>query len=85
MHAIALEIPEEVARSIRLPRGREKRILMQELALRLYEQGILGSVEAARMLAMQRLEFEKLLAENRIPIHADASELVSDLRNLDAF
>ncbi len=85
MHAIALEIPEEVARSIRLPRGREKRILMQELALRLYEQGILGAAQAARLLFMQRLEFEKLLAENCIPIHGDASELVSDLRNLDAF
>lgn len=85
MHAIALEIPEEVARSIRLPRGREKRILMQELALRLYEQGILGSAQASRMLDMQRLEFEKLLAEHHIPIHADASELVSDLRNLDSF
>jgi len=80
-----LEIPEEVARSIRLPRGREKRILMQELALRLYEQGILGAMVASRMLTMQRLEFEKLLAENRIPIHSDASELVSDLRNLDTF
>ncbi len=85
MHAIALEIPEDVARSIRLPRGRERRILMQELALRLYEQGIIGAAQAASMLKLQRLEFEKLLAENRIPIHGDADELASDLLSLEPF
>ena len=84
MHAMALEIPEDVARGIRLPRGREKRILMQELAMRLFEKEIITAAQAVRLLKIQRIEFEQLLAENHISIHGDAAELADDLQNLDS-
>ncbi len=82
MHAIALEIPEEVARHIHLPERRAKGMLMQELALRLFEQGIVTAAQAARLAKMQRLEFEHLLAENEIALHGAPTKLESDLANL---
>ena len=82
MHAIALEIPEEVARHIHLPERRAKGMLMQELAVRLFEQGIVTAAQAARLARMQRLEFERLLAENEIALHGDPAGLETDLANL---
>ena len=83
MHAIALEIPEDVARHIRLPQRRAKKLLMQELALRLFEQGIVTAAQAARLVKMTRLEFERLLAENEIPFHGEAEDLHSDLAHVE--
>ena len=83
MHAIALEIPEDVARHIRLPQRRAKKMLMQELALRLFEQRIVTAAQAARLVKMTRLDFEHLLAENEIPFHGEADDLRSDLANTE--
>ena len=58
-------------------------MLMQELALRLFEQRIVTAAQAARLLKMPRLEFERLLAQNEIPLHGGPEDLRADLRNLE--
>ena len=83
MPTISLDIPEDIARHLKLPRGREKRILTQELALRLFEEGIITAAQGARLIGMDRLAFERLLAENEIPMHGGPKELVSDLANVE--
>ena len=50
MQSILLEIPEEIASQIKLPPKRAKMMLMEELVLRLYDQGIITSAHGASLL-----------------------------------
>jgi len=54
MQSILLEIPEEIASQIKLPPKRAKKMLMEELVLRLYEQGIITSAQGASLLKKDR-------------------------------
>lgn len=83
MSTITLEIPEDIARHLKLPQGRAKKMLMHELALRLFDEGIITAAQGARLLGMDRLAFERLLAENEIPIHGAAEEVDTDVRNVE--
>ena len=83
MQSILLEIPEEIASQIKLPPKRAKMMLMEELVLRLYEQGIIASAHGASLLKMDRVSFERFLAEHEIAIHGDPDELDRDLTNLE--
>ena len=58
-------------------------MLMEQLVLRLYEQEIITAGQGAFLLSMQRLPFERFLAENEIPIHSDPENIETDLANLD--
>ena len=42
---------------------------MQELVLRLFEEGIMTAAQGAQLLNMDRLAFERLLAANKVPLH----------------
>ena len=83
MQSILLEIPEEIASQIKLPPKRAKMMLMEELVLRLYEQGIITSAHGASLLKKDRVSFEKFLAQHEIAFHGDPDELDSDLTNLE--
>jgi len=83
MHAITLEIPEDIVRHLRVPQRRAKKWLMQELTLRLFEEGIITAAQGSRLLGLDRLSFERLLADNEIPIHGGAEDLEADVRNLE--
>ncbi len=83
MQSILLEIPEEIASQIKLPPKRAKTMLMEELVIRLYEQGIITSAHGASLLKKDRISFERFLAENEIAFHGDPNELESDLTNLE--
>ncbi|CAN2040080.1 conserved hypothetical protein [Candidatus Magnetomoraceae bacterium gMMP-15] len=83
MQSILLEIPEKIALHIKLPPNKAKKMLMEELVLRLYQQKIITSGQGASLLKMERLVFEKFLAENEILIHSDPEGLSSDLANLE--
>lgn len=79
METIKLEIPKEIASQIKVPPKKAKKILMQELAIRLFQQGIITSGQGASLLKMKRLQFEWFLAENEIPIHSEPENLESEL------
>jgi predicted HTH domain antitoxin len=83
MQSILLEIPEEIASQIKLPPRRAKMMLMEELVIRLYEQGIITSAHGASLLKKDRISFERFLAEHKIALHGDPDELESDLTNLE--
>jgi len=44
---------------------------MEELVLRLYEEGIISSGHGASLLEMNRLSFENFLASHNIGIHGN--------------
>ena len=57
---------------------------MEELTLRLYEQGIMSSAQGAQLLGMKRLRVEQCFAEHELPIHGDPEELDADVKHLEA-
>ena len=83
MQPIYLEIPPEIAAQIKLPPKRAQRVLMEEFVLRLYEEGIISAGQGAYLLKMDRLSFERFLAEHQIAIHCDVEELDQDISQLD--
>ncbi len=83
MQSVLIEIPEEIVSQIKLPPKRAKQMIMEELVIRLYQQGIITSAQGTRLLNTDRLCFERLLAENEVPIHSDPGELNTDMKNLE--
>jgi len=79
MAKLTLEVPTEVIDAARLPPGELERELLKELALALYNRGVL-SVGKARLLArMTRWQFEQLLGERQIPRHYTEADFEEDL------
>ena len=58
-------------------------MLMEELVIRLYEQGIITSAHGALLLKKDRISFERFLAEHKIALYGDLDKLESDLTNLE--
>ena len=83
MESISLKIPPEIVAQIKLPPKRAQRVLMEELVLRLYEEGIISAGQGAYLLKMDRLSFERFMAEHCIAIHCDIEELDQDIFHLD--
>lgn len=83
MQSISLEIPPEIVTQIKLPPKRAQRVLMEELVLRLYEEGIISAGQGAYLLKMDRLAFERFMAEHCIAIHCDIEDLDQDISHLD--
>lgn len=83
MEPIILQIPPEIAAQIKIPPKRAQRVLMEELVLRLYEEGIISAGQGAYLLKMKRLSFERFLAERCVAIHASVEELNQDISHLD--
>jgi len=83
MQSIMIEIPKEIALQIKLPPKQAKRMITEDLVIRLYERGIITAAQGARLLNMERLRFEQFLAEHEIPIHGHPDELNADIKNLD--
>ena len=74
-----LDIPESIARSLRLPEPEVESRLRSELALSLYAQAILPLGKAAELAGMSRYAFADLAAEREIPRHYGQDELTQDL------
>jgi predicted HTH domain antitoxin len=83
MESISLKIPPEIVAQIKLPPKRAQRVLMEELVLRLYEEGIISAGQGAYLLRMNRLSFERFMAERCVAIHGDIEELDQDISHLD--
>jgi predicted HTH domain antitoxin len=77
--SITLQIPDAVARSLRLPEGETEERLRCELALALYAQSILSFGKAAELAAVSRYQFADLLTHRGIPRHYGQEELAEDL------
>ena len=76
---ILLEIPDSVARAMRLPPADQPCQLKLELALSLYAQGILAFGKARELAGMTKLEFGLLLGKRKIPRHYEQDDLQEDV------
>lgn len=83
MAKIVIEIPDQVAEALRLPPGEALARLRQELAVRLYEKGILTYGKARELADMSWWEFHELLVRERVAHSYDLEELEADLRTLE--
>jgi predicted HTH domain antitoxin len=80
MGARTLKIPEEVINALRMPPDDVESELYKELALALYQRGILSSSKASTLSGLNRQQFEDLLGERKILRHYGESELEEDLK-----
>jgi len=76
---ILIEIPDNVARAIRIPHKEQQRQLKTELAVSLYTQGSLSFGKAAELAQMTKLEFGLLLGKRNIPRQYDETDLQDDI------
>lgn len=77
--SITLQVPDSIARSLRLPENQVEERLLCELALSLYAQGILSFGKAAELASLSRYEFGALLGRRGIPRHYGPDDLADDL------
>jgi predicted HTH domain antitoxin len=77
--SVHIDIPESIARSLRLPTTEVEPRLRTELALALYRQGILSFGKASELAESSRFAFGELVASRDIPRHYTDEELTQDL------
>ena len=76
---VEIELPDWV----RLPRGEVERRVKVELALRLYQKGIVSMGQARRLAGLSKWDFLELLAKEKIPLSYDVKELGKDLKTVE--
>jgi predicted HTH domain antitoxin len=83
MRGIVLELPPEVCEALRIPVAEQEVRLRRELAIRLYEKGLLSFGKARELAGLSKWEFHELLATEGVPRHYDLEELEADLQTLE--
>ena len=71
-------IPNDVIQAARMTAEECK----QEIAVLLFQKEKLTMSQASRLAAMNRLQFQHLLASRGIPVHYDTAESEEDLKTL---
>lgn len=74
-----LKIPAEVVDALRVPPDEIEDELKKELALALYQRGILSSGKACILSGMIRSEFEELLGKRKIRRHYTEIDFGEDI------
>jgi predicted HTH domain antitoxin len=80
MGARTLKIPEEIINALRVPPDDVEAELYKELALALYQRGMLSSGKASALSGLTRQQFEDLLGQRKIKRHYGEAELEEDLK-----
>ena len=75
-----LAIPEDVVSALRLPPEKIQSELLTELALALYQRGVLSPAKAAMLAQLTRWEFEELLCSRHIERPYSEEDLADDLK-----
>ena len=77
--SVTLEIPADIASSVRVPPQEMEARLRLELAVALYSQNLLASGKASALAGLTRLEWENVLGKRAIPRHYSEADLAEDL------
>jgi predicted HTH domain antitoxin len=77
---MTLTIPTAVLEGTRLPRNEIEKEFRKELALALYQRGVLPLGKARILAQMTRWEFEELLGKRRILRHYTDTDLEEDIQ-----
>jgi predicted HTH domain antitoxin len=75
---MSLVIPDELLKAAHMPEDE----LLREIVLLLFQQEKLTLGRASRLLGMNQIEFQRLLASRKIPIHYDVEDFRQDLKTL---
>ena len=84
MGKMTLEIPADLAEAMRLPPDEKPARVRRELAVRLYQKGVLSFGKARELAEMTKWEFHLLLGAEGIIRRYDLEELERDLLTLEA-
>ena len=76
---LILKIPGDIVDALRLPPAEVEDTLHKELALALYQRGVLSSGKASALAGMGRWEFEELLGQRHILHHYTERNLEEDI------
>jgi predicted HTH domain antitoxin len=76
---LILKIPGEVVETLRFPPDEMEGELRKELALALYQRGVLSSGKACVLLGITRWEFEDILRQRQIRRHYNEKNLEEDI------
>jgi len=79
MSDITIMVPFDVVSALRLPPDTIQTELQHELALALYQRGILSSGKACALAGVNRWEWEALSGAGKIPRHYTDEELNQDI------
>jgi len=82
MARLSIELPDDLVDSLKLPPGETLTRLRRELAIRLYEKGLLSFGKARELAGMNRWAFHDLLGDEGIARRYGVEELEQDLRSL---
>ena len=80
---LQLEFNDEIQDALRIPPDEQEGRLRRELALRLYEKGLLSLGKARQLAGMEKWNFLLLLAQDGISRQYDKKELDQDLSTLN--
>jgi len=83
MKQFSIEIQDNLVDAIKLPVAEVPNRLRRELALRLYEKGLLSFGKARELAGMQRWEFHDLLGDEEICRRYDVKEWEEDLKTIE--
>lgn len=81
---ICIEIPEELAAELRLPPNQMEVLLKRELAIHLVREAICTPAQGARLAQMDRLPFERLLGERKVPWAGGIEDVKEDAATLES-
>lgn len=79
MTDVTITVPQDIVQALRLPPDTVAAELQRELAVALYQRGILSSGKAAALAGMTRWEWEELLGARKIPRHYADEDLDQDI------
>jgi len=74
-----ISIPDDVLASMKLPEKEKEKFLKIELAIALYQRGILSMGKARKLAEMNKWEFIEELARRKIERHYTVKELEEDI------
>jgi len=76
---LILKIPRDIIEALRLPPDELEAELRKELALALYQRGVLSSGKACALAGMTRWGFEALLGQRGVKRHYTEKNLEEDI------
>ena len=79
MSDVTIRVPQDIVQALRLPPDAIAVELQRELAVALYQRGILSSGKAADLAGMSRLEWEELLGARKVARHYSDEDIDWDI------
>ena len=83
MTPLSIKASKELQQAIRLPSEEVPTRLEKELAIRLYEKGLLAFGPARQLAGMSRWDFRALLGQEGVLRRYDVEDLEDDLQTLE--